>query len=160
MGEAKRRRDNPDLARQFADNDRANAWSEFKYSDFIEYGTRGYDVSSIDKETFIPIEIGSRGDLTPDRAQAAAEFFRKVITRAGPGRIYIHIAGYDEDPREVWDIQEAADYVRLFARLAGLRAGRIPIVLHDLSIALLAACGTFGEAAKAALNPPAKVTEQ
>jgi hypothetical protein len=64
--------------------------------------------SSIDKETFIPIEIGSRGDLTPDRAQAAAEFFRKVVARAGPGRIYIHIAGYDEDPRELRDIHEAA----------------------------------------------------
>ena len=81
MGEAKRRRDNPDLARQFADNDRANAWSELsrtsKHSNFIEYGTRGYDVPSIDKETFLPIEIGSRGDLTPDRAQAAAEFLPK-----------------------------------------------------------------------------------
>jgi hypothetical protein len=127
---------------------------------FIEYGTRGYDVSSIDKETFLPIEIGSRGDLTPDRAQAAAEFFRKVVARVGPGRIYIHIAGYDEDPRELWDIYEAADYVRLFSRLAGVCADRIPIALHDLSIACFAACGAFGEAGKAAVNPPAKVTEQ
>jgi hypothetical protein len=170
MGEAKRRRDNPDMARQFADHDRAQAWNDLSKMcadrstapQFIEYGDpQGCDVSAVTKETFCPIEIGSRGDLTPARAQAAADIFQKVAPRAGPGCIYLHISGYDQDPRSLWDIPDAAEYTMLFARLAGLNSiDDVPAALNITSITLFAACGCFGPNIKRCVHFAPKVTEQ
>lgn len=86
---------------------------------------------------FVPLEIGSRGDLTAGRAQAAATFFKQIEERVGPGCIYAHLAGYDSDPRALWDIPEAADYVRLWAHLAGLDTNSAPAALHEISLSLL-----------------------
>jgi hypothetical protein len=164
MGEAKWRRDNPDLARAAARRDRTDALEclsrvAAKHSrtlHFIGFGHAGM----VEHDMFVPLEIGSRGDLTAARAQAAATFFKQIEERAGPGCIYAHLAGYDSDPRELWNIPEAAGYVRLWARLAGLDTNSAPAALHEISLSLLAACGVFGETAKAAMNLPPKVTEQ
>jgi hypothetical protein len=74
--------------------------------------------------------------------------------------------GYNEDPREIWDIPEAARYVRWWAHFAGMNDPGIVeryvldapddrlAMLNDnpmaaMNIALLAACGVFGDEMKA-----------
>jgi hypothetical protein len=167
MGEAKWRRDNPNLARAAARRDRTEYLSRLaaKHSQtlrFIGFGNADMENSAlmVEHDMFVPLEIGSRGDLTAARAQAAATFFKQIEERAGPGCIYVHLAGYDSDPRELWDIPEAAGYVRLWAHLAGLDINSAPTALHEISLSLLAACGVFGETAQASMNLPPKVTEQ
>jgi hypothetical protein len=72
----------------------------------------------------------------------------------------ISIAGYDDDPRELWEFEEVRRYIRWFARFTGLndvesadrwlgsgqgrREGPVPEEYQG-SVALLAACGVFGE---------------
>ena len=170
MGEAKWRRDNLDLARAAARRDRAHALEYLsrvaaKHSRtlrFIGFGHAGMEngASMVEHDMFVPLEIGSRGDLTTARVQAVATFFKQIEERAGPGCIYAHLAGYDSDPRELWDIPEVADYVRLWAHLAGLDTNSAPAALHEMSLSLLVACGVSGETAKASMNLPPKVTEQ
>jgi hypothetical protein len=67
----------------------------------------------------------------------------------------ITMLGYNEDPREIWQIEDAARYVRWWARYAGmdneaavLRAGQINM-FAAINYGLLVACGVFGEEAKA-----------
>ena len=57
------------------------------------------------------------------------------------------IAGYDDDPRELWTIPEVRDYVVRWARFAGFDslAAAQGSPLNDDSVGVLAACGAFPE---------------
>jgi hypothetical protein len=70
----------------------------------------------------------------------------------------INLAGYDQDPREIWDISEAARYVRWWARFAGmddlkttehyiLDAPREDVAAFN--VGFLTGCGLFGDGMKA-----------
>jgi hypothetical protein len=78
----------------------------------------------------------------------------------------IMLLGFDEDPREIWDIPEAARYVRWWARFSGMNdlatAERYALDAPEVGVAslniqsiagsnvgLLAACGVFGDEMKA-----------
>jgi hypothetical protein len=104
--------------------------------------------------------VGNRGDLTRRDAMRAAESWRENIKRYPKAHFVLHLAGYDEDPRNLWEIDEAARYVRRWARLAGLgdieKAGAR---LDDNALAWLAACGAFGDDIKRRVVLPPKTIE-
>ena len=124
------------------------------------YNNNGADVSRFDRDTFCPLEIGSRGDFTPERAQAAATVFKQLAGWVGPGCISTYIIGFDADPRELWDVPEAVEYMRSFSRVAGIDIDNIPEALDLPSLTLLSACGVLGPEAKASMWFPPKVSEQ
>jgi hypothetical protein len=69
MGEAKRKRDNPEMARAAA---AAQLFADLKRigpADFIPYGDDGgADTSRISDRTAVFLTIGARGDLTESMA--------------------------------------------------------------------------------------------
>lgn len=67
-----------------------------------------------------PVILGMRGRLTKTEARKAAEMWKQAIARYPKAIFYLQLVGYDEDPREIWEIVDAARYVRWFARAAGL----------------------------------------
>ncbi len=74
----------------------------------------------------------------------------KQARRASPGaEILIWIAGYDDDPRELWDFPEVRRYVRWWSRAAGLgswqAAIEIPWADFDACMGVLIACNVFGD---------------
>jgi hypothetical protein len=163
MGEAKWRRDNPELARAAADKDRAGLLDYFRKKGMpphLEYGESGQlDFRNATPKTLFNLEIGQRGNHSRRVAEAAAKAFQQIAAKAGPGMIVLHLTGYDDDPRELWDISEAADYVRLWASLAFTRENDL-VLLHGRMIGFLAACGAFGDEVKREVRLPKKVTEQ
>jgi hypothetical protein len=166
MSESKWKDDHPELARQFAARDRARALNNLAqlYGNRLQphqgYGLAGTDVASIVPNAIVRLEIGARGDLTAARAQAAATTFKQVMERVSPGCIYIHLVGYDDDLREIPEIAEAAAYVRLWARLAGLAIYSDLTACAPDTRAFLAACGCFGEEAKQRVILPPRAREQ
>jgi len=56
--------------------------------------------------------------------------------------IIIHLGGYDNDPRELWDIPQAREFIRKFAERTG--AHKHPAI-DPTSRALLLACGADPE---------------
>jgi hypothetical protein len=55
--------------------------------------------------------------------------------------VYITVAGYDDDPRELWEIPEVSDFLRKFTAKAKLAQANFS-ALDDISKALLLhACG-------------------
>jgi hypothetical protein len=57
----------------------------------------------------------------------------------------LHITGYDDDPREIYEFPEVTRYVRRFARAANIDFDLGCARLHPTSVGLLALCGAFGE---------------
>jgi hypothetical protein len=163
MGEAKRRKDNPELARRLADADRDRALRgdpgiPQSTCEYDEHGTLG---GEFPPGALVSLEIGQRGNLNNRMAvEAAAATFRNIAKRTSPGLIYVFLVGYDQDPRELWDIPEVAEYVRLWARLAELDLESATTILESHAVSFLAACGCFGEEAKRAVNCPPPITEQ
>ena len=112
---------------------------------------------------FIPITIGSRGRLSKADARRAAAMWRQAIGRYPKACFMISLLGYNDDPREIWEFDDARRYVRWWARFAGMddpaiadhwlgassaigRAWFSPMATSGMSF--LAACGVFGEEAR------------
>ena len=112
---------------------------------------------------FITVTLGTRLDLSKHAAREAAEMFRSVRKRYPKAMIYVNIAGYDDDPREIPHIPEAVRFIQRWARYVGIttpedveREHLEP--LH--SAAFLAACGVFGEAIQEMVKVPPPATKQ
>jgi hypothetical protein len=59
------------------------------------------------------MEIGAKGELTEKTARRGAEAIL-LMTQFNPTtQIAVTIGGYDNDPRELWDIPEAKHFFRL-----------------------------------------------
>jgi hypothetical protein len=110
---------------------------------------------------FIPITIGSRGNLSKAAARSAATMWRQATSRYPKGCFMLCLLGYNNDPREIWEFHDARRYVGWWARFAGLddpatadrwfgassaigRSG-LPWPLATGGVGFLAACGVFGE---------------
>jgi len=97
------------------------------------------------ERTMIAFTVGERGALTSKHARIAAKSYRKTAAKYPQAYIYLQLAGYDTDWREIWEIEETRDFYRRFARFAGLThsadAQRSP--LEPISIGVLAKCGAF-----------------
>jgi hypothetical protein len=105
--------------------------------------------------------IGGRGDLNREEAKRAAKSWLEHIKRYPKARFVIHLAGYDDDPRDIWEIDEAARYVRRWARLAGLDDIDVAGArLDDRALAWLGACGAFGDEIKRQVILPPKTPKQ
>lgn len=115
---------------------------------------------------FMPITIGVRDNLTKREARHCAAMWREALRRYPKAHLQINLLGYNEDPREIWNIPEAARYVRWWARFAGmdnpetveryiLDASEVRLAIFGdqtlaaYNIGILAACGVFGDEVKA-----------
>jgi hypothetical protein len=59
--------------------------------------------------------IGSKGDLSARRAGESAVSVKLIAERYPDASLSLHIDGFDDDPRELWEIPEAARFIRWFA---------------------------------------------
>ena len=100
--------------------------------------------------------IGTRDDLSPKSAEAAAQKWRDIRRQYPNLSVYVSLAGYDDDPREIWEIASAAEYVRQWARFAGIENLEETATgpLGTTGAAFLGACGVFGEEVRRNITMP------
>jgi hypothetical protein len=106
-----------------------------------------HDLPDFDDQC-VMFSIGARDELTRSEARKWGRAWRRFVHRYPNARIYIHLLGYDDDPREIWEIASAAEYVRQWAKYAGIAdikefAEAEALPLHRLSLFFLLACGAF-----------------
>jgi hypothetical protein len=100
---------------------------------------------------FIGIQIGEKGGLTDQDLLEAAGRTAGMLQCAQPTTpAMVSIDGYDDDPRELWEMSETRDYVLDFFALM-MEQNIPPTRFHPLSLGLLMACVnvTLGRPAKA-----------
>ncbi|KRR21305.1 hypothetical protein CQ14_06560 [Bradyrhizobium lablabi] len=106
----------------------------------IEYATHDSIVSGKLQDlerTVVFFSIGSADDLSR-KALATAVMSWQALKVQPSTAITVHFGGYDEDPRELWQIPEAREFIRKFA--VKTNAHKHP-ALEPTSRALLLACG-------------------
>jgi len=107
------------------------------------------DVVEDDPDTVIEVIIGHRGRLTDRQAKEAAEHWKSIHARYQRTRIMTAIAGYDEDPREIWEFPEVCRFMQRWAKYSGLADPKVALrEIGDQTrffslLALLTACGTY-----------------
>lgn len=172
MGEAKRRRENQAAAARMVDADRARFMrgvaDAFTAKDqtvtdeakrrapeiCAAYGAAIENAMNGGSGMMIAFEMGRRDNLTEAGAADAARIWRQTVRKYPGAAITIHIAGYDEDPRELWDLPDVCAYVRRWATLTGifspndLPATSATREFAAINAGFLAACGVFGESLK------------
>lgn len=106
----------------------------------IEYATHEEIVTGnarpLDR-TMLVFSIGEKRYLNR-KALAAAVLSWRAQKFKPTTAVTIHFGGYDDDPRELWDIPEAASFIRRFCEKT--KAHKHP-ALEPISRALLLACG-------------------
>ena len=117
----------------------------------VAYDEKGLDPLPYDSAdgdgVIVNLQIGARGSLSKERARQSAQAWRETALRYPKAYFIIALLGYDEDPREVWEIPEAARYVRWWAQYTGI-ADNIDSGHHFLGptgVAFLAGCGVYGD---------------
>ena len=162
-----RRLTDPTTARQFVEEDIRNAARAAAKAglstDFVSY-EHGLESTEAPEGTLINLTIGTRDELTKRESAAAACAFKEIRRRHPQAPIALIILGYDQDPRELWEFPEVCRYVRRFARSACLGDWRIamsvPWLHESWGIALLAACGAFGDDAPIQVDLPPPTIRQ
>lgn len=89
------------------------------------------------KRTMIVFSVASKGDMNR-RAMAAAVLAWRALKIEPSTAITMHFGGYDDDPRELWQIPEVCSFVQRFC--AKTDAHKHPQV-EPQSRAWLLACG-------------------
>jgi hypothetical protein len=100
-----------------------------------------------DPESYTDVfaEIGIKGELNKEHAARAVARLRVLFETMPQARFCLIIGGYDEDPREVWNIPEVAEYyVWIAAGLMHLGMPFTALKLHDDTLAVLALCTKAG----------------
>ena len=104
----------------------------------------------------ISIEIAARDNLTPDAAMAKGGQWRELAAQHPNAHFIPSVAGYDDDPRELWDFPGVCEYMQRWAAVAGIGAiDDMPSVDPSI-IYLFAACGVFGPAIEAEARAEAR----
>jgi hypothetical protein len=98
-----------------------------------------------DDYDYVFIEIGHRDNIDDLRAVVLPAVAFKLAAKNPKTRIAIMVGGYDDDPRELWQIPEVRKYLQVFAQKAGIRDWRNPAVMqmHEESIGMLALADAF-----------------
>jgi hypothetical protein len=98
-----------------------------------------------DNQTMVAFTLGMRGELNRRAAKRAAHAWRSAVTQYPDGIIVLSIAGYDDDPRALWEIAETREYVRQWAKLVDLTHSDAALAspLSPVSISVLAKCGAL-----------------
>ena len=120
-------------------------------------------LEATDETVFVSFAIGTRDLLTKKEADRLAGAWRETSKRLPNSIFHLHIAGYDNDPRSLWEFPEVTRYVRRFARTAGLDTEEAVMKWLDPNApGFLAACGVFGEKMRqeALSSVPGKTTAQ
>lgn len=91
--------------------------------------------------------IGGKGHMGEEELRSMALAVSAVHREHPDAPITLVLDGYDDDPRSLWDIQEAADYVRRYAMASGLHnwRGALFQALDEETKALLIACRAVDE---------------
>lgn len=95
----------------------------------------------------VMIEIGGKGHLDEHTLLEMASAPAMAHAQYPAAPILLSLSGYDQDPRSIWDIPEAADYVRAYARAAGLCDWRSSLfkALDETTAGLLIACDAINK---------------
>jgi hypothetical protein len=56
--------------------------------------------------------VGGKGDLSDDTLANVLKHLNGTVRTSTTGDIHLAIDGYDDDPRELWEIPEARDFIR------------------------------------------------
>jgi len=104
-----------------------------------------------DPHTIIQCIVGHRGNLTSRQAKNAAKRWKLIRAQAPRSPLHVAIAGYDQDPKELWEFADVRRFVRRWARAAGL--GDPYVAMREIGdverfpnlLVLITKCGTFGE---------------
>lgn len=89
--------------------------------------------------------VGMRDRLTEEEACKSAKVWRSAVAQRVECMM-IHIYGYDDDSRELWEIPEVCSYLKHFVNYSGLSIEEASKLLpNERGCGLLAACGAFGE---------------
>ena len=93
--------------------------------------------------------IGGKGDLDEELARRRARRLVKTLARRVSPRVAVtlDIAGFDSDPREIWEIPEARGYVLSFADEMVKRGVNLEQVLLPQTYLMIQAClaAEFGQ---------------
>ncbi len=95
----------------------------------------------------IVLQIGAKGNLTKHKAKKMGLAFRVARSKYPESKIAFSIDGYDDDPREIYQIPEACEYIKLWAKASGFDDWRtaIGVPWADAAfLALLQLSGVFG----------------
>lgn len=92
----------------------------------------------------VVVQIGEPGHMDAAAMAEAVAVFFLAVDRYPRAEFAITVGGFDQDPRSVWDIPEAAERFRAFAR-AAIPSAYHPVVrrLEQSSIATLCQCGAW-----------------
>jgi hypothetical protein len=105
--------------------------------------------------------IGTRGELTHQAAKRAAKLWHRHTARYPKAHYVLVVAGWDADPRNLWEIPEARQHICRWARLARLRTLDDAFrYLDERNVGFLAACGAFGEEVRLKTKVPPPVVMQ
>jgi hypothetical protein len=93
--------------------------------------------------------IGMRDQFSEDAAKGMAKVWREAITQHPHSTFCLTIDGYDDDPKEIWEFEDARLYVQQWTRFAGVDDPETAQRYCTLeTLGFLAACGVFGEPTK------------
>jgi hypothetical protein len=99
--------------------------------------------------TDVFVEVGVRGKLDKGHAMRASKRLKLLLEEMPTARFCVMIGGFDHDPREVWDIPQARDYVMWLALyLMDDAINFTEINLHPDSMAVFALCTGVGRITK------------
>lgn len=120
----------------------------------VPFETKAIDQANLEPGDIALMPFGVRGELSQDYAEQRGKAFAALLARSKGGRIVLTIPGYDDDPRELWDIEEVRNYVQQFAIAAGIRHAALLLpVIGESGVALLMACGVPAPGVRLVVNP-------
>ena len=114
-------------------------------------------MSESDDYDVIFLEIGCKGRLAAFDCLIAATAFRLARVRYPSAKIGFCLGGYDDDPRELYDIAETRDYIRQWAHAAGLADWREAATVRwqpPECLGILQLCGVFADDSPIFVNTP------
>jgi hypothetical protein len=81
--------------------------------------------ANADSHTMLTIVCGVRYGLNEQMAGAMGRKFQECRRKAPQALYALVMFGYDDDPRELWEIPEVCEYIPRFARYAGLEGAHL-----------------------------------
>ncbi len=100
------------------------------------------------ERTLMGFTIGMRGYFSRHEVKRGASAWRKACAQYPQALFHPCLLGYENDPREIWEFEDARRYVRQWARFAGMDDAEIAMRYCGEvpgAMGFLAACGVFGE---------------
>lgn len=101
-----------------------------------------------DNAAALVMELGGRGHFWAADVVRASEALLAAIARLGAEQtLVLTIGGYDDDPRELYQVPDVIQFLRRVMKHAGITHWSHPAVrmLNEESLALLLQCGVFGK---------------